>query len=82
MLVIRGDSDVGIRCMNVMGYLRRHGTETRRVIFQGEPIHDAQCGAHEELFVWEGARARAMVIGGLQPIDPSSIKQVYSPSTP
>jgi hypothetical protein len=37
MLVIR-TSDGKIRWMNVSDYLRRHGTETKQIIFEGEPF--------------------------------------------
>ncbi|MCI0691544.1 hypothetical protein L0337_05995 [candidate division KSB1 bacterium] len=37
MLVIR-TSDSQIRWMNVTDYLRRHGQNTKQIVFEGEPF--------------------------------------------
>ena len=37
MLVIR-TSDGHIRWMNVTDYLKRHGKETKQIVFDGEPF--------------------------------------------
>jgi hypothetical protein len=37
MLVIR-TSDGEIRWMNVTDYLKKHGTQTKQIVFEGEPF--------------------------------------------
>jgi len=47
MLVIR-TSDGKIRWMNITEYLKRHGADTKQVVFEGGSVYRAECRAHEK----------------------------------